>query len=221
MSEQINSVRRHNTQAARRTTRKLQNWMSNSIQRDRLKQLCFTTYVVINMKSPHFFFFAFWHLFFPFFFFLFFSFFFSYFFSRPSTRQKPHERRTVPIAKRTIFFCKNSICGPRWTSGFRKSPFEGARFRVSHCFFFKNVYCWCWCQSSTVDVSSVVGALWRCGVLMTWSGIAGIGLGHLLGREHDSTPQSGVKAPRLFKRSSPRLHCCCCCCFGNCLVGCV
>ena len=30
-----------------------------------------------------------------------------------------------------------------------------------------------------------------------WSGIAGIGLGHLLGREHDSTPQSGVEAPRL------------------------
>ena len=44
------------------------------------------------------------------------------------------------------------------------------------------------------DVSSVVGAPWRCGVLTTQSGIAGIGLGHLLGREHDSTPQSGVEA---------------------------
>ena len=28
--------------------------MSNSIQRDQLKQLCFTTCVVINMRSPHF-----------------------------------------------------------------------------------------------------------------------------------------------------------------------
>ena len=30
--------------------------------------------------------------------------------------------------------------------------------------------------------------------------MAGIGLGHLLGREHDSTPQSGVEAPRLLKK---------------------
>ena len=35
--------------------------------------------------------------------------------------------------------------------------------------------------------------------LTTQSGMAGIGLGHLLGREHDSTPQSGVEAPRLLK----------------------
>ena len=144
MSEQINSVRRHNTQAARRTTRKLQNWMSNSIQRDRLKQLCFTTYVVINMKSPHFFSFShfgiyFFHFSFSFFFFpfFFFSFFFHIFQSSEHTPKTAKKRRTVPIAKRTIFFCKNSICGPRWTSGFRKSPFEGARFRVSHCFFQK------------------------------------------------------------------------------------
>ena len=47
-----------------------------------------------------------------------------------------------------------------------------------------------------MDVSSVVGAPWRCGVLSTQGGIAGIGLGHLLGREHDSTPQSGVGVPR-------------------------
>ena len=46
-------VRRHNTQAERRTTGRLQNWMSNWIQRDWLKQLCFTTHVVINMKSQH------------------------------------------------------------------------------------------------------------------------------------------------------------------------
>ena len=43
----------------------------------------------------------------------------------------------------------------------------------------------------TKDVSSVVGAPWRCGVLTTQGGIAGFGLGHLLGRELDSTPQSG------------------------------
>ena len=38
----------------------------------------------------------------------------------------------------------------------------------------------------------VVGAPWRCGVLMTQGGIAGIGLGHLLEGEHDSAPQIGV-----------------------------
>ena len=32
-------------------------------------------------------------------------------------------------------------------------------------------------HSLTVDVSSVVGAPWRCGVLTTAGGIAGIGLG--------------------------------------------
>ena len=31
--------------------------------------------------------------------------------------------------------------------------------------------------------------------------------------EHASTPQSGVEAPRLLKRSLPRLYYCCCCCF--------
>ena len=41
------------------------------------------------------------------------------------------------------------------------------------------------------------------GVLTTWCGKAGIGLGHLLGREHDSTPQSGVEAPR-GASASPR-----------------
>ena len=45
----------------------------------------------------------------------------------------------------------------------------------------------------TKDVSSVVGAPWRCGVLTTWVGIAGIRLGHPLGREHDSTSRVGWK----------------------------
>ena len=65
----------------------------------------------------------------------------------------------------------------------------------------------------SLTVSSEVGAPWRCGVLTTQGGIAGIGLGRLLGREHASTPQSGVEAPRLLKRSLPRLYCCCCCRF--------
>ena len=36
-------------------------------------------------------------------------------------------------------------------------------------------------------------------------------MGRLLGGEHASTPQSGVEAPRLLKRSLPRLYFCCCC----------
>ena len=35
--------------------------------------------------------------------------------------------------------------------------------------------------------------------------MAGIGLGHLLGREDDSTPQSGVDAPRLLKTEPPQI----------------
>ena len=34
-------------------------------------------------------------------------------------------------------------------------------------------------------------------------------MGRLLGGEHDSTPQSGMEAPRLLKRSLPRLYYCC------------
>ena len=63
------------------------------------------------------------------------------------------------------------------------------------------------------------GAPWRCGVLTTEGGTAGIGLGHLLGREHDSTPQSGLEAPRLLKRSLRRLYYYCCCCRSSC-CGC-
>ena len=44
-----------------------------------------------------------------------------------------------------------------------------------------------------------VGSPWRCGVLTTQGGIAGLGLGHLHGRELDLTLQSGVEAPRLLK----------------------
>ena len=43
---------------------------------------------------------------------------------------------------------------------------------------------------------------WRCGVVTTKGGIAGAGSGHLLGREHASTPQSGVEAPPCASASS-------------------
>ena len=62
-------------------------------------------------------------------------------------------------------------------------------------------------------MSFVVGAPWRCGVLTTQGGIAGIGLGRLLGGEHASTHRSGVGAPRLLQSSRTRL--CNCCCFWH------
>ena len=40
-----------------------------------------------------------------------------------------------------------------------------------------------WSESLTFDVSSVVGAPWRCGVMTTLGGTAGIWLGRQLGRE--------------------------------------
>ena len=93
----------------------------------------------------------------------------------------------------------------------------------SFSFFFLNPFLFlvflsntfhCWHQyQSKKTVSSAVGAPWRCGVLSPQGGITGIGLGHLLGREHDSTHLSGMEAPRLLKRSLPRLYYCCCCCF--------
>ena len=46
--------------------------------------------------------------------------------------------------------------------------------------FLSNIF-YCWHQHQSLTVSSVVGAPWRCGVLTTWGGIAGIGLGRLLG----------------------------------------
>ena len=83
---------------------------------------------------------------------------------------------------------------------------------VLSCIFSNMFHCRHLYQSPTLDVSSVVGAPWRCGVLTIPGGVAGIGLGHQLGRERDSTPQSGVEAPRLLNRSLSRLDCCCHCC---------
>ena len=85
-----------------------------------------------------------------------------------------------------------------------------------HIFFIAGV------SIRSLTISSVVGAPWRCGVLTTLGGIAGILLGRLLGRGHASTRQSGVEAPRLFKRSLPRLYYCCCCwcwCWVGVVVG--
>ena len=63
---------------------------------------------------------------------------------------------------------------------------------------------------SDLTVSSVVGAPWRCGVLTTQGGIAGIGLGCLLGREHASTPQSGVGGSSPVKTEPHQIVFCCC-----------
>ena len=86
--------------------------------------------------------------------------------------------------------------------------------------FLSNIFS-CWRQYQSLTVSSVVGAPWRRGVLTTSGGIAGIGLGRLLGGERASTPQSGVEAPRLLKRSLPRLYYYCCCCVVVLLCCCV
>ena len=40
---------------------------------------------------------------------------------------------------------------------------------------------YCWHEYQSLTVSSVVSAPWRCGVLTTQGGMAGIGLGRLLG----------------------------------------
>ena len=115
-----------------------------------------------------------------------------------------------------IFFCYSfyffSFCSffhvfP-FSLGFLYSLFQFLFFSFKHVSLHQY-------QSLTVDVSSVIGAPWRCGVLTTWSGVAGIGYGHLLGREHDSTPQSGVEAPLLIKRSLSSLYYCGCCRCGG------
>ena len=72
------------------------------------------------------------------------------------------------------------------------------KLRCAASHFLSNIFqCWHQYPSLPFDVSSVVGAPCRCGVLKTWGGISGIGLGRLFGGEHASTPQSGVEAPRM------------------------
>ena len=57
-----------------------------------------------------------------------------------------------------------------------------AHLKVTTAFIFL-----CFLSSLSKDVSSVVGAPWRCGVLTTKGGKAGFGLGHSLVGEHDSS----------------------------------
>ena len=92
----------------------------------------------------------------------------------------PHLR----VARLSLFFISLSTF-----SFFLKKVFLLFLFLV----FLSNLF-YCWHHSQT---DFRVGAPWRCGVLTTQGGMAGIGFGRLLGREHDSTPQSGVEAPRL------------------------
>ena len=82
-------------------------------------------------------------------------------------------------------------------------------------FFSFSFHCQHQYQNLTTDVSSVVGAPWRCGVLTTYGGIAGIGLGGpaCLEEAMIQLPRSGAEPPRLLKRSLSRL--CYCCCFGH------
>ena len=115
------------------------------------------------------------------------------------------------------------------------SFFPKKKFLIFFFLVFLSNILFCWRLYQSLTVSSVVGAPWRCGVLTTKGGIAGIGLGRLLGREHASTPQSGVEASRLLKRSlrcrGRRRGCCCvllccvllccvllCCCVLSCVV---
>ena len=124
-------------------------------------------------------------------------------------RQKRKKSSKRSYCKNDDFPCEISIFGLGGQRGrVLNGPFEGdPRFHFfmffDFCFFFfsffflSNIFhCQHSYHGSTKDVSSVVGAPGRRGALMTWGGIAGIGLDHLPGREHDSTTWSGVEAPR-------------------------
>ena len=81
-----------------------------------------------------------------------------------------------------------------------------------YCLVFFKIPFHCW----LTNVSPAVGAPWRCGVTRQ-GGVSRVRLGHVLGREHDSTPWSGAEAPRDRKRCLSRLFYCCC--FGRRLSG--
>ena len=86
--------------------------------------------------------------------------------------------------------------------------------------FIPTLHCKQQYPSRNVDVSSVAGAPWRCGVLTTQGGQLGLGWAACSGERHGSTHQSGVKAPQLLKRSLSRLYCCCFCCCCCCCSRC-
>ena len=132
--------------------------------------------------------------------------------------KKKKNRREVPIVKMTIFLHENSISGPRWTVG--SGPFEGLpRFHVFHlsfsfflfpsfekCFFiFLSNICRCWheYQILTFDVSSIVGAPWRCAVLTAQGGIAGLGWATCCGQTMIQLPGVGWKLLTCQSGASP------------------
>ena len=109
----------------------------------------------------------------------------------------------------------NTKPGPRWT-GVGSGPFEGDfAFLFFNSLFSFSIFilrkgcssfslflyffhiCFTACISIRVKLWMFppLSVPWRC-VQTTKGGIAGIRLGRLLGREHASTPQSGVEAPR-------------------------
>ena len=63
---------------------------------------------------------------------------------------------------------------------------------------------YCLHQKRVLNVSSVVGAPWRCGVLTTQGGIAGIE-GRLLGGEHASTPTEWGGGSSSVKTEPPQI----------------
>ena len=97
-------------------------------------------------------------------------------------------------------FCVLCSKSDFWRPQFLHDFLRTLPFKIKHSY-----------QGLTKDVSSVLGAPWRCGVLTT-------GWAACLEREHASTHQSGVEAPRLLKRSLPRLCYCCCWCVVCCGV---
>ena len=164
---------------------------------------------------------------FPFFIFFFFVLFFQ------SSEQTPKLEKSSRISYCGMpSFLVNKIFGPRWTrrlgvARLRVTPLSlFFIFLYFKCSFFLVLGKLCssfsfscisfiyvsfagigTCQTLPVDVSSVVGASWRCGVLTTQGRKAGIGWNHILGTEHDSAFQSGVEAARLLKRSLLRSAC--------------
>ena len=97
-------------------------------------------------------------------------------FDRPTGRKN---RQEIPSVKMTISVVKIRFLGldgqgrTERGEGVRNGPLDGdSAFTFLSCFpfsfFFSNVFhCKDWYQRLTRDVSSVVGAPWRCGVLTT------------------------------------------------------
>ena len=126
--------------------------------------------------------------------FIMFCLFLSFFFFRTLKMEK--NRRKVLFVKNDDFLSEKTIFGPQRSGKVRNGSFEGDPAFMFFSFFLLQFY------------SKMFLLFFH---MTTLGGIAGIGLGPYLG-EHDSTPQSGVEAPRLLKRSLSRWDCCCCCC---------